>query len=81
MNFPHRKTHKTKYYICLYDECVEIGNFNTATSSHLGLFPLAAIRSRFGKSNCVIFIVRWASNSNQVSKSLAEELYTGSWSG
>jgi len=52
-----------------------------ATGSHLGFRPLAATRSRFEKSTCVIFEGRWASNSNQISKSLADELYTGSWSG
>jgi len=57
MNSPHRKTHKTRYYTCFYDEYVEICIFNMAIGSHLGFRPLAAIRSRFRKSTCVILKV------------------------
>jgi len=53
MNSPHRKTNKTMYYTCFYDEYVEICILNMATGSHLGFLPLAAIRSRFGKSACM----------------------------
>lgn len=81
MNSPQRKTHKTRYYTFFDDEYVELCIFNMATGSHLGFRPLAAIRSRFEKSTFVIFKGRWASNSNQVSKSLADDLYTGSWTG
>jgi len=52
MNSLHRKTHKARYYTCLYDEYVEICIFYMTTGSHLGFCPLAAIRSRFGKSTC-----------------------------
>lgn len=81
MNLPHRKTHKAMYYTCLYDDYVAICIFNMATGSQLGFRPLAAIRSWFGNSTCVIFKGSWASNANQSSKSLACEFYTGSWSG
>jgi len=81
MNSAHQKTPKTRYYTCLYEEYVEICIFNMATGSHLGFRPLVAIRSRLQKSTCVIFKGSWASNSNQISKCLADELYTGSWSG